>query len=685
MPILSTAENRNLSPQTGWTRDHWNELFGKMMSGIAGFANEEDATVEFPGRPSRGGSDLNIDRMESVSRSMLLAAPWMYSSIENILETSAGNIDVPALFRNLLLSGTDKSSASYWGDAINCNQRLVEMAAVGLNLYLSRDKLWNKLSEGEKSQIAAWLQTAIGKKSYDVNWVLFNLFINLFLRELGCDHSAAEIDRYLDRMDYWYSGNGWYRDGVHDNYDYYNSWTIQPYLLLWAWVDGARRPELRDRFIARTSEYLSTYKYLFAANGAYPCWGRSMIYRFAAVSVFPVAQLLGIESVSPGQARRICSGNIKYFLEKGALSDKNHLQLGHLGEYLPIVEDYSGPGSPYWAAKAFWSFLLPAEHPFWTAKEEPNEVEKGDFSIAVPAAGLLVRGRKSSGLVELYNQRSRHNVKKKYSNFCYTSHHGYEITVRDGSYCYDSSFCLTSVDGGEYIQRTRPNHLRTVPNFSASFMTLPDDDTVRVYSNVVLKDNFSIRIHRPFGAERFNAVEGGMSLGYDNGVAVKTAAGPDWQYAEAGTLSTFIRNLSGYDEACETASHGGDPKGNSTLWPNSVVPAFKCNSPLRHTNIYAVQAACDNAPFDPARMAAKIEKFEIIQNGAVFIRFADGVEMVTQAGISKVIEVVLNGIEIAGDIVYACAAADGSSCYILLADGNERCLGPNQVNLLPED
>ncbi|MFC1537721.1 DUF2264 domain-containing protein, partial [Gemmatimonadota bacterium] len=642
----------------------------------------ERAAIALPGRASCHGEDS--DRLESVSRTMLMVAPWLYRNKRSPIELECGTVDLADLYRDLILAGTDPKGKGYWGPADDFNQRLVEMAAIGLNLYLSKDTLWNKLSASEKTQIAAWLQTAIGKKTYDVNWTLFNMFINLFLRKLNQNYSVEEIDRYLDRMDYWYSGDGWYRDGVHDCYDYYNSWVIQPYFLFWTWLDGQRRPELKPRVLHRAVRFLESYKYFFAANGAYPCFGRSMIYRFSAVSIFPVAQFLGISPIPPGQARRICSGNLKYFIENSALHKENYLQLGHLGEYPPIVEPYSGPASPYWAAKAFWCYLLADDDPFWTDREEPSEVEKKSFSIAVPSAGMLVRGHNPSGMVEIINQRSKHHVAKKYSNFSYSTHHGFEITQAGGTYCYDNSFCLTR-DGAEFIQRTRPYHLITVKDFSASFQVLPDDDTVCVYTNIILKNDYQVRVHRAYGAEKFTAVEGGMSLGYEEGVSPEIRSGQDWEYASAGNLCTFIRNLSGYDEALPAAGHGGDPAGNNVLWPNSVVPGFKRTGPMSDKEVMAVMLAYDAVVLDPEEAAEKVRKFEVLDNGGVVITFDDGEAVFTQVGVPKPVTLELNGIDIAGDIICARAEPDGQSCHILMADGNRRNLHANQVNLLPED
>jgi hypothetical protein len=100
--------------------------------------------------------------------------------------------------------------------------------------------------------------------------------------------------------------------------------------------------------------------------------------------------------------------------------------MGFAREYLPMIESYSGPGSPYWGAKAFGVLALPSRHAFWNSPEEPLPIERSDDVVAIPAAGFLVRADRATGQVQVVNGKSL-GSSKKYSNLTYSTHCGYEI------------------------------------------------------------------------------------------------------------------------------------------------------------------------------------------------------------------------------------------------------------------
>ena len=52
----------------------------------------------------------------------------------------------------------------------------------------------------------------------------------------------------------------------------------------------------------------------------------------------------------PGLTRRICSGTVRHFLDRGAGAD-GILTMGWFGEFRPMAQFYFGVGSPYWASK----------------------------------------------------------------------------------------------------------------------------------------------------------------------------------------------------------------------------------------------------------------------------------------------------------------------------------------------
>ena len=49
--------------------------------------------------------------------------------------------------------------------------------------------------------------------------------------------------------------------------------------------------------------------------------------------------------------------------------------LGFYGQFAPLVQGYSCAESPFWLGKAFLCLHLPADHPFWTAKENNGSWE----------------------------------------------------------------------------------------------------------------------------------------------------------------------------------------------------------------------------------------------------------------------------------------------------------------------
>ena len=98
----------------------------------------------------------------------------------------------------------------------------------------------------------------------------------------------------------------------------------------------------------------------------------------------------------------------KYFVTNGALDAEGILSLGWHGEWPAVRQAYSGPGSPYWAAKGMLGLVLPAGHPVWTSPERPMPVEIGDEERAVTAPGWLLSARRQDGFAVALNHGTDH-------------------------------------------------------------------------------------------------------------------------------------------------------------------------------------------------------------------------------------------------------------------------------------
>ena len=398
-------ENRELSPYTGWTRAHWEAAADELLLAVRPYASPRHGLIDLPGpRPSWSG--IRSDGLEGYARTFLLAA----------LRVAGAHGDDPhghlARYAVGLSAGTespgDDADPDSWPQPTDVRQAIVESASVALGLRLTRPWLWEALDDRTRQRAVDWLLPALDPSPVDNNWWLFGLTVAGFLQDAGIetDRAAATIDRSLDRIEQWYLGEGWYSDGENRAFDHYNAWALHFYPVLHAHLAGDKA--LVDRYGPRLHAHLDAYTRLFDANGAPLPFGRSLTYRFAAAAAPWLGALTGHTPLTPGATRRLASGTLRYFLDRGAADERGLLTLGWHGPYPPVLQSYSGPGSPYWASKGFLGLLLPAAHPAWTDPEEPLPAETADAVTPLAPPGLLVQSTAADGLVRLHNHGSNH-------------------------------------------------------------------------------------------------------------------------------------------------------------------------------------------------------------------------------------------------------------------------------------
>ncbi|MGA5063033.1 DUF2264 domain-containing protein [Streptomyces exfoliatus] len=489
-------ENRELSPYTGWTRAHWEATADRLLLAVRPFASPERALIGLPGpRPSWSGT--RSDGLEGWARTFLLAA---------LRVAGAGGADPYGhldRYAEGLAAGTREPGAGgpdCWPLTTGTRQAIVEAASVALGLRLTRPWLWDRLDDRTRVQVADWLRPALGPSPVDNNWWLFGLTVAGFLQDAGVDtdRATATIDRSLARIEDWYLGDGWYSDGDNRAFDHYNAWALHFYPVLHAHLAGDRA--LLARYGPRLRAHLDDYVHLFDADGAPLPYGRSLIYRFAAAAAPWLGALTGHTPLTPGATRRLASGTLRYFLDRGATDTNGLLTLGWHGPYPPLVQEYSGPGSPYWASKGFLGLLLPAGHPAWTDPEEPLPAERADTVRPFAPAGLLVQTTAADGLVRLHNHGSNHVHSAEpgeddpgYARHAYSTRTG----PSTGTAPADNHFALLP-DGGPATARGPATPLGTGPDRAASVhRPLPG---VRVVSATLAHGRAELRAHLVLGA-----------------------------------------------------------------------------------------------------------------------------------------------------------------------------------------
>ncbi|MER5750557.1 DUF2264 domain-containing protein [Streptomyces sp. NPDC002088] len=461
--------DRTAGPRTGYTRAHWEAAADALLAAVEPYATEDRALYHLPGDHESWSGRLS-DGLEGYARTLLLAA---FRRDETALGRYA--------------EGLAAGVGGVWPRIEDRGQPLVEAASIALALRLTRPLLWDRLDDAVRQRAADWLADALTAEAWPCNWELFPVTVGGFLQEIGHEPDASRkaIDHGLERIEEWYVGGGWYTDGDGRKFDYYNGWAMHLYPVLHAWL--AKDDRLLELYGGRLERHLTDYARLFGSDGAPMHQGRSLTYRFATTVPLWLGALTGRTPLSPGETRRLASGALKYFLDRGAVDERGLLTLGWHGPDSGVLQGYSGPASPYWASKGFLGLLLPPDHPVWTAPEEPGPAERADAVTSIAAPNWLVQSTSSDGLVRLHNHGSEDvRYDPYYTRLAYS-------TVTAPSASYDNSVIV-----GDDPSRTGIEPLGVGDGWAASRHTTASG--ARVTSLVLAHGAAEVRAHLVTGA-----------------------------------------------------------------------------------------------------------------------------------------------------------------------------------------
>ncbi|MGN9911539.1 DUF2264 domain-containing protein [Phytohabitans sp. LJ34] len=602
-----------LSPYTGWTRAHWEALADHLLDAVVPYATPGFARFRLPGRPSISG--LASDGLEGFARTFLLAAFRI---------AGAGGEVAPSLLERYaegLVHGTDPGHPYAWPVAADCSQQIVEAASIAVALHETRPWLFDRLDPGERERVVAWLDGFAGKRTWQSNWVLFPVMVQQFLAGAGGPHDPAAVEAGLDRIEQWYVGDGWYTDGDGRSFDYYAGWALHLYPLLWARMSGdeARAARYRERLRV----FLDQYQHMFARDGAPVHQGRSLCYRFAAVAPLWLGELFDATPLPAGRTRRIASGALRHFVERGVPDERGLLSLGWYDRFLPCVQHYSGPASPYWASKAFVGLLLPADHPAWTVREAAAPIDEGDRVVAMPGPGWLVHATRHDGIVRLVNHgsdRARHIAPEgledpHYARFGYASHAAPEAGEDSRVRAVDGHLAVMAPDG-TVSRRRRIEPVAAHDRFAASaYVDKTPEGPVRVVTASVARGPWEVRAHRVTAPAGRTVRDGGYALAGSRPPSVHT--GPGWaRVSRPDGLSSVVVGLHGLGGAAVAPAVDANAYGVRSATPYLTGP---------HPGGSAVFVSLVALTGDRVEPAALADAFAVAVDGdTVTVTYPDG-------------------------------------------------------------
>lgn len=361
----------SLSPKTGMTRQHWKDAALYMLEGAFGYIKTLDDPMQFPKQPGvsypRNEGQVPTEKLEGLCRTLFVAAPLLKEDPELIVN----DIKVANYYRHQICNLINPANASFIKHRAKNggpHQNLVEFGALAISMSIVPDVIWKPLSQNQKDSLAAVMISYADGPTVDSNWKFFNIFILSFFKDQGYKVNEKLLTEYLNKSLAHYRGEGWYNDSPA--FDYYSMWAFQMYGAIWSEYFGKKYyPEIASQFMKNFSDLKDNYPYMFSRDGKMNMWGRSISYRYASATVFPLMGLEDKADTNYGWMRRIASSTILQFLQHPDFLKDGVPTLGFYGPFEPAVQMYSCRGSVYWGGKIFLGLLVPANNPFWTAVE----------------------------------------------------------------------------------------------------------------------------------------------------------------------------------------------------------------------------------------------------------------------------------------------------------------------------
>ena len=479
--ILKTPEDRRLSPLTGYTRSHWLEITEKLLAGVLPCFNTPSGMPEFKGVPEETGHfELYqpVSPIDPLERTMMLSIVYTAATGRDTIPGYSGSITAP--FLKAITLGTDPQGPFYWGDLRK--NRGGEGSVIAMGVLFSPRFFWEPLSERQKQNLLLFFSDLAHAQAYDCNHWYFHMMPVPILEKNGFSSNRQFLTRMFERLMNWYRGDGWFIDGGNRGFDYYNLWGFQLFNHALCRADEPWRKQFGERINRTTARFLETLPFLFGRDGGPVPFGRSLAYRFASNAAVGWAALNDACTLPPGEARRIASGCLKYFWERGCLSRNGLLEVGYLGPNSVVGENYIGHGVTYWAAQGLVPLLLPATAPFWTETEQPMPADGKGGTIALPGAQMVLRVSPIDGEARLYpvGQPFSHwgqwQRGIKYCQHAYSSYLGWCATGEGGA---DLGAGRTGIsfDGIHWKLRDRPRAVQVSPDHLISTYEVGEEES----------------------------------------------------------------------------------------------------------------------------------------------------------------------------------------------------------------
>jgi len=552
----------------------------------------------------------------SVARMMPALAAWVVANKQpNAFRVGKESFNLTDVLLAAFKNAFNPAHPDYWGEAPadKPTQRSVEAALVAWSLWQLGDNFLTKLTSSERANINKWLAscTQVPERENNHAWfTAINQAARLSLSKKWKEFSGSEEWMLADLKALEAlaksAEDGWYSDSpVLSTYDYYNFWTFASHFLYWNRIIGKSYPEWSARFSRRLKLFLEKTPYFFAANGSHVLFGRSLIYRWSVLMPLVEAYAQGMWTQSPGMLRAIVRRNLEFHWNAGAFDKTN----GKLRETFSeqgstaIREPYIDNGHPYWAMQAFSLYSIPPQDAFWTSREEPLPVERGDYRVRLEVPKMMLVGTKISGqvrLLEARNESRRPRYRDGYHRFAYSSHFPFNYIAREDRVTWDQALAFRNNQTGLCSGRSGiKSGTLTADGTELEWWAQLDDLRFDVITRISVNGEFEKRTHvvtAPASAlnKSIEILEGSSVLGLMNGETYERTVKPKLQILRSPRSKLLIAswNVDGFQqlEATEVFDQSIPPNVN-LIYPRMVVNTLRQPLTAERTTLVSLHYA----------------------------------------------------------------------------------------------
>ncbi|MDC7234967.1 MAG: DUF2264 domain-containing protein [Spirochaetales bacterium] len=525
-----------------------------------------------------------------------------------------------------MANGVDPEHPDYWGDTFDRDQKFVEMAVLGLSLLMAPEIFWERLDMTARRNLQVWLESANKHEYPPCNWLFFRVFVNMGLKQVCGGGSDEQIEADMRELDSYYQGDGWYSDGHTEQYDYYISFGMHFYGLLYAGLRKEEDLERAELYLKRAALFAKDFSGWFAPGGEAVAFGRSMTYRFAQCSFWSAAAFAGLEHyahwLTPGVLKGLVLRHMRWWFQQPFFTERGCLTVGYAYPNLIMAEDYNGPGGPYWGLKSFFVLALGEDSSFWQAEEEPLPRLLPDLSVQKHPRFLVCRDTRGDVTILNAGQFARfdprHN-EQKYAKLAYSSRFSFSVPVGSrklSEQSPDNSLMIWTPDNLWLHRGWTVNHQFTEQAVASDWLIR---DGLMIRTILTWLDDRQIRVHIVSTDTELTWVEGGSACPIEEDRQLAGSYEADKAEVTGCGYYSAIQDLEPEDK--------GEPTGEVQNWlikaePNTNLVFTRTTIPVvmrKQTVRKALWISCASAGLESDRFKGEI-RYEYSATGDLIFK-----------------------------------------------------------------